>query len=527
MTLLLHASLDPYNTTEEMELTWTDVAMDWTNAKFVYKGDLNVYVRTASKYDDCRLLHLPNLKLTIKIEWVCLADPNDHHSVIPCAPDKLPEYSSNQEHDSFRAFRSQNVNISIALETKPLSTPPNEYDFPNLLLYGSTLRWIESLKLILSGVTRPTKRGAIFKNVRPRKIQLSRHYRKVHLLLGLHRFQICYWMSSSMQRGFELLGGRLSSSSEHNLALVPIDDGLTHRPRAEWSIMYMNCDLTEAEIWLQSALQENSEEEKEIMSLSLPVEKCYFLSVGKVSYGRETVLYTRGEHSGTDRTTTGSKDTPTHRLVVYDLKGAWTKSNRNVAFALFDTFMKTMQLKKNLSTEALKGFRCETNSTPLKSRRNVDSTATSPTPSNINVVPSNSVQATHSPISKMQSGLAATMLQQLIAEAENKNVVFSDDLSSAPRQQNLKGLQACQEDDVQHKNWLVALVNSQVLLKGCETKGYVILSAAKAEILQRIHRPVWKDHTLVSKTTWVGSLESMQYYATVSAGETDSLDGKK
>lgn len=73
---------------------------------------------------------------------------------------------------------------------------------------------------------------------------------------------------------------------------------------------------------------------------------------------------------------------------------------------------------------------------------------------------------------------------------------------------------------------LVALINSQVLLKGCETKGYVIVSAAKAEILQRIHRPVWKDHSLVSKTTWVGTLDSMQYYATVSAGKTDFIDGK-
>jgi hypothetical protein len=74
--------------------------------------------------------------------------------------------------------------------------------------------------------------------------------------------------------------------------------------------------------------------------------------------------------------------------------------------------------------------------------------------------------------------------------------------------------------------FIVALVNSQVLLKGCETKGYVILSAAKAEILQRIHRPAWKDRTLVSKTTWVGSLECMQYYATVSEGENDSIDGE-
>jgi hypothetical protein len=38
LTLLLHTSLDPYNTTEEMELTWTDLAMDWTSANFILKG---------------------------------------------------------------------------------------------------------------------------------------------------------------------------------------------------------------------------------------------------------------------------------------------------------------------------------------------------------------------------------------------------------------------------------------------------------------------------------------------------------
>lgn len=69
-------------------------------------------------------------------------------------------------------------------------------------------------------------------------------------------------------------------------------------------------------------------------------------------------------------------------------------------------------------------------------------------------------------------------------------------------------------------------MNSQVLLKGCETQGYVILSAAKAQILQRIHRPVWQDHSLVTKTTWFGSLECMQYYATVSAGDKETQMGK-
>lgn len=117
------------------------------------------------------------------------------------------------------------------------------------------------------------------------------------------------------------------------LSLIPIDDDLKHRPKAEWSIMYMNSELNDSEIWLKSALQGDSD--TEAVAFRQPVEKCYCLSVAKVSYGREAIVINR-EHSATEK----SKDIPTHRLVVYDLKGAWTKSNRNVAFALFDTFMK-------------------------------------------------------------------------------------------------------------------------------------------------------------------------------------------
>ena len=61
-------------------------------------------------------------------------------------------------------------------------------------------------------------------------------------------------MSVSMQRGFELNCGRLTLSSEHALRLVPVDDGLKHRPRADWSVVFLNCELQEAEVWLQSAL---------------------------------------------------------------------------------------------------------------------------------------------------------------------------------------------------------------------------------------------------------------------------------
>ena len=50
--LLLHASLDPYNTTEEMCISWTDMELEWSEAQFRVRGTLDVYVRTASKYDD-------------------------------------------------------------------------------------------------------------------------------------------------------------------------------------------------------------------------------------------------------------------------------------------------------------------------------------------------------------------------------------------------------------------------------------------------------------------------------------------
>ncbi|KAL3227703.1 hypothetical protein MRX96_003670 [Rhipicephalus microplus] len=114
------------------------------------------------------------------------------------------------------------------------------------------------------------------------------------------------------------------------------------------------------------------------------------------------------------------------------------------------------------------------------------------------------------------------MLQQL--ESSGPKTVYTEDVEGVAEEEQLHGVAACQTDDVLHKNWSVELVNSQVMLRGCETSGYVIVSAAKAEILQRVHTPVWKENTLVSKTTWMGSLECMQYYATVDAGERGASD---
>lgn len=83
--------------------------------------------------------------------------------------------------------------------------------------------------MILSGVTRLTRRGVLFSNTKPRKPQLSRHYHRLCVSLNLHKFRIIYWMSFAKQRGLELVGGRLSLSSEHTHTLTNVEDGLKHR----------------------------------------------------------------------------------------------------------------------------------------------------------------------------------------------------------------------------------------------------------------------------------------------------------
>ena len=50
----------------------------------------------------------------------------------------------------------------------------------------------------------------------------------------------------------------------------------------------------------------------------------------------------------------------THKLHLVDLRASWTTTNRNIAFGLYDGYKKASVLKRNLSTEALKGLRIDT-----------------------------------------------------------------------------------------------------------------------------------------------------------------------
>lgn len=57
---------------------------------------------------------------------------------------------------------------------------------------------------------------------------------------------------------------------------------------------------------------------------------------------------------------------------------------------------------------------------------------------------------------------------------------------------------------------IVALVNSQIVLKGIESEGCVLVAAGSTRILNRLHTPVWSKGELFNKKTWVGNVENLQ-----------------
>ena len=126
--IVYHVSMDPYNHTEGMKLQWSDLYFDWTNALLVFRGLFNIYLNTESKYDDCCLLHVADLEMRLRLDWLCRASTgaaaancNAHNRVVPCAPDKLTANASSsssssslQQHDSFAHFRSEKLNVSLS-----------------------------------------------------------------------------------------------------------------------------------------------------------------------------------------------------------------------------------------------------------------------------------------------------------------------------------------------------------------------------------------------------------------------------
>ncbi|CAL8069118.1 unnamed protein product [Calicophoron daubneyi] len=109
------------------------------------------------------------------------------------------------------------------------------------------------------------------------------------------------------------------------------------------------------------------------------------------------------------------------------------------------------------------------------------------------------------------------MLAQLLEEVDTAR--FYAYCEEEPKQTDvvgqLQGLAICASSLVSARNWHVELINSQLLLKTDNLTGYVLVTAARAKLDALAHPPVWRDSQLLAKSSLVGHLECMQYYATV------------
>ncbi|XP_078063101.1 bridge-like lipid transfer protein family member 2 isoform X1 [Mustelus asterias] len=477
------ATEDPYNTTENMHWEWNKLQFNWTNCQFVFKGDLDVNVRTASKYDDCCFLHLPDLCIIIGFQWICRGNPYDHHSVSLCSPDNLEKLPDTKIHDSYELFRSKNLNLSITMD---LNRSGRETTEPRILLYSSTLRWMQNFWATWTTVSRPICRGKLFQNLKPSKKKLSQHYKQVSFNPAFPQIQVHYWASFAQQRGIEVQCTQGHVFTRGTQRSIPQGDTVLRRPISEWNITEMRSDLSLVTVHLMTSALEESAEQR----LNAQVTKTHLLSLQSLSYQRQS---DRVE----EEVSVKEERSYTHKLCLVDLRASWTPTNRNIAFGLYDGYKKAAVLKRNLSTEALKGLKVDTDLQTKKAKRPPMVTPP-PTPEE------------EKPQRKSLEG--ASMLQKLIEETD-RFVVFTEEDSGVCDQ--LYGSAACQTDDVINRNWLIELVNSQVMLRGAETVGCVFVSATKAQLLQCLHHPAWYSDTLKQKTTWTCLLDGMQYFATM------------
>lgn len=484
MVTTMLASNDPYNETETVEMLWEDFGLDWALGEIRIKSGLKIFLRTASRYDDSQILSLPDVRLKVLLGWECGGDPHEHHAVQLCAPHRLPHYSSTEEHDSYRQFRSSCVNVTLNFDVSPGSCTTHE-KMPNLLLYSNTFRWIEQFLKSLTTKNRNVRRGKVFGNRVLLKPQLSKHFGKLQFSFSLPKVLVTYWMSHSSSYGFRVFsdGLQLTASFRQTVqhSSVNREMNVQRRKIYTWSTHHMTCTWWATQIHVYGG-------DSRPPSDGSPSEDTFLLGFGRVQYARETFP---------------GKDVPLHKVTAFDLKMAWTAENRDACLTIADGVHRAHMLRRILSNDAVKTLN-------VHLEELIDTKPKDPTPKK--------EEKTH------RRGYSVTetnpwMLSQLIDEVGTKLVAHCEQASDVPID-SLIGVQQSTMDDVKLLNWQIDLFNSQLVLKGCERDGFLLVCAAKSQLLNNFHRNVWKRSLLLSKKSWSAKLSGMQYFAPIALSST-------
>ncbi|CDW54842.1 Fmp27 GFWDK and Apt1 and Zip domain containing pr otein [Trichuris trichiura] len=535
LVLALLASSDPYNDTEQLEWTWEKLLFEWKSGKYYdikfprhhlclicrKRAAEIVKVRrllsisfpqfeTQVTFFVCSQFRVESLFLfSLRFDWSCIGNPYNHNAVSLCAPDKLPDRSADQRHDSYGAFRSQHLNLTFIIDVHEKRECT---DSLRVLLYSNTFRWLVRLRDTVSAINRPVKRGSLYSNMRTPKSQLSRHYKKLNISISLPKFLVTYWPSFTSDRGVHFTCSALQLSSAHELHLEDFTSSelLYRRKRTKIRTTFLNARMSHVDCYLLGNCPDHCVDEK----------KSFFVGIDRLTYCRDLI-----DFNGVPVfpiLLLAIEDVTVHHVVVRNVKAIWTTFNRDIALHIYDNIEKGKIIRRNLSTDALKLV--------------IDNESDKA----LNAVEQKKQDAVAKPFCQTEDG-SIKLLQKLIEEANTKSVAYCEEVRASDsdrKRHDLTGIQLCQEDDVLFSKWqsmlllhftflplrtpliiAVELISMQVALKGCDTTGYILCTAAHGRIVNKIHQPIWRANQLLGKSTWVTRFTGMQYFATVNPGD--------
>ncbi len=197
LAIMVLASANPRKATDYLEVEMNNFSLTWSAGVHTVRGDTTYRIFTPTKFNRCPLFFMPSLEIELALKWQCDGDENNHHRVLPCAPEH-----ARPGHDSFAGFRSTGLSVTTSISVREAES---SRVFPGILFYASTLKWLAKLMVKVPGITHPVRRGALFNPVPPpQKPGFGEHIKEVRMTISLPRTSVTYFNSYERGEGFRL-----------------------------------------------------------------------------------------------------------------------------------------------------------------------------------------------------------------------------------------------------------------------------------------------------------------------------------
>ena len=86
-------------------------------------------------------------------------------------------------------------------------------------------------------------------------------HRDVKVSASLPESLLQYWSSVARQQGVECTVDKGEFSIHYDLTLTPVEDGLKHRPRANWTILSCEGSTNKLSVWVQQRVEATEQRE--------------------------------------------------------------------------------------------------------------------------------------------------------------------------------------------------------------------------------------------------------------------------